>query len=267
MDKLNIYCLTLSSLHYESIIKKSYIPVGLGDDNFNKKWLTDKEGKNISLKNPFYGEYTFHYNIWKNELILKDKNDWIGFCTYRRFWSQDSILKTNLSFERDILKTIPIQWTNHDSILVEPIFTNTTKLSKIIKHGKKILINNPLLFFNKSKITIKTHFDMYHGYGNLDKAIDLLDVIDRQKFRNYVENNVYFNPYNMFICKGKKILFDYYAAVFPWLKRCEDVFGFDLGESYGKKRIYGFLAERFLSYWFNEYANPKNWPIYFKNIN
>ena len=74
MDKLNIYCLTLSSLHYESIIKKSYIPVGLGDDNFDKKWLTDKEGKNISLKNPFYGEYTFHYNIWKNELILKDKN-------------------------------------------------------------------------------------------------------------------------------------------------------------------------------------------------
>ena len=96
MDKLNIYCLTLSSLHYESIIKKSYIPVGLGDDNFDKKWLTDKEGKNISLKNPFYGEYTFHYNILKNELILKDKNDWIGFCTYRRFWSQDSILKTNL---------------------------------------------------------------------------------------------------------------------------------------------------------------------------
>ena len=240
MDKLNIYCLTLSSLHYESIIKKSYIPVGLGEDNFDKKWLTDKEGKNISLKNPFYGEYTFHYNIWKNELILKDKNDWIGFCTYRRFWSQDSILKTNLSFERDILKTIPIQWTNHDSILVEPIFTNTTKLSKIIKHGKKILMNNPLLFFDKSKITIKTHFDMYHGYGNLDKAIDLLDVIDRQKFRNYVENNVYFNPYNMFICKGKKILFDYYAAVFPWLKRCEDVFGFDLGESYGKKEFMDF---------------------------
>ena len=45
-------------------------------------------------------------------------------------------------------------------------------------------MNNPLLFFDKSKITIKTHFDMYHGYGNLDKAIDLLDVIDRQKFRN-----------------------------------------------------------------------------------
>ena len=169
MDKLNIYCLTLSSLHYESIIKKNYIPVGLGDDNFDKKWLTDKEGKNISLKNPFYGEYTFHYNIWKNELILRDKNDWIGFCTYRRFWSQDSILKTNFSFQRDILKTIPNQWTNHNSILVEPIFTNTTKLSKIIKHGKKILINNPLLFFDKSKITIKTHFDMYHGYGNLDK--------------------------------------------------------------------------------------------------
>ena len=198
MNKLNIYCLSLSSLHYESILKKNYIPVGLGDDNFDKRWLTDKEGKNISIKNPFYGEYTFHYNIWKNELISKDKDQWIGFCTYRRFWSQNSKINTNFSFQRDILQVIPNQWSNHDSVLVEPIFTNNTKLSKIIKHGKKILINNPMLFFDKSKITIKTHFDMYHGYGNLDKAIDLMDINDRQKFRNYVENKVYFNPYNMF---------------------------------------------------------------------
>ena len=47
---------------------------------------------------------------------------------------------------------------------------------------------------------------------------------------------------------------------------CINIFEFKMGDSYGKKRIYGFLAERFLSYWFNNYANPINWPVYFKDI-
>ena len=34
------------------------------------------------------------------------------------------------------------------------------------------------------------------------------------------------------------------------LERCEEIFGFNL-EGYGKIRIYGFLAERYLSYWFD----------------
>ena len=42
----------------------------------------------------------------------------------------------------------------------EEIFVNKTKLSKIIKHGKKILIDNPFIFFNKNKISIKIHFDI-----------------------------------------------------------------------------------------------------------
>ena len=69
----------------------------------------------------------------------------------------------------------------------------------------------------------------------------------------------------MFICKNKQILFEYYNTIFPWLKNCESVFGFDLGEKYGKKRIYGFLAERFLSYWFSTYTKALNWPIIFKD--
>ena len=266
MNNLKIYCLSLSDSHYKSIIDKDYIPVGLGTDNFKKGWLNDKGQKNISEKNPLYGEYTFHYNIWKNDLISENSKNWIGFCTYRRFWSQENNIKDNFNLDKDILRSIPNQWKNYDSVLVNPIFTNSTKLSKIIKHGKKILIKNPMLFFDKSKITIKVHFDMYHGIGNLDKAIDLMDLKDKDKFRNYVETEVEFNPYNMFICKNRKILFEYYSAVFPWLERCESIFGFNLGESYGKKRIYGFLAERFLSYWFKSYTKSIIWPIYFKNI-
>jgi len=265
MSKINIYCLSLFKSDYKRIIKNNYIPVGLGNANFTSNWLTDDIGKNISYKNPYYGEYTFHYNIWKNDSILKEHTGWIGFCTYRRFWLQNKISIEDNSLNKDILKKIPNEWKNYDSILVQPIKTNKTKLSKVFKHGKKIFIKNPLLFFDKNKITIKVHFDMYHGYGNLDKAINVMDKKHREKFRNFVNNKIEFNPYNMFICKNKQILFEYYKTIFPWLKNCESVFGFDLGEKYGKKRIYGFLAERFLSYWFSTYTKALNWPIIFKD--
>ena len=43
-------------------------------------------------------------------------------------------------------------------------------------------------------------------------------------------------------------------------------FGFDL-KGYGNIRIYGFLTERFLPFWFNKYANTLEWPIIFYDLN
>lgn len=79
-----MFCLTLEPNHYEFIKQLGYIPVGLGDKNFNNNWLSDKSGKNISEKNKNYGEYTYHYWIWQNYLDKLD-NKWIGFCQYRKF--------------------------------------------------------------------------------------------------------------------------------------------------------------------------------------
>ena len=43
---------------------------------------------------------------------------------------------------------------------------------------------------------------MNHGFGNLDKAINLLGD-DRSEFRDFVNQNVKFNPHIMFITKPK----------------------------------------------------------------
>ena len=48
-------------------------------------------------------------------------------------------------------------------------------------------------------------------------------------------------------------------------KKCEKIFGFNL-EGYGKTRMYAFLAERYLSYWFNKYTKPLLWPVIFFDI-
>ena len=105
-----------------------------------------------------------------------------------------------------------------------------------------------------------------HGRNNLDKAIDLLNNDNKDDFRKFVNDEVSFNPHNMFICKSKKILLSYYNEVFPWLENCEKLFGFNNLKGYGLTRIYGFLAERFMSYWFKKNAKYKELPILFHDI-
>jgi hypothetical protein len=264
---MRMYCLTIHNNHYDKINRLGYVPVGLGKNIHFKDFLTDSKGENISAKNPFYGEYTFHYWIWKNE-IKNLNNDWVGFCQYRKFWSvkEDKINYDNLEMLNDILlKKIPQKYENYETILGEPLFINQFKLTKFLKKNFIKIIKNPHLLFNKKKRNIKFHFDLMHGEGNLKKAINLLDQKDRTDFENFVNMEVSFNPHNMFICKSNKILNNYYDSIFPWLERCEKEFGFEL-DGYGLKRIYGFLAERYMSFWFKKYTNFTTIPIIFKDI-
>ena len=64
----------------------------------------------------------------------------------------------------------------------------------------------------------------------------------------------------------KKLLISYYEEIFTWLSNCEKLFGFENLKGFGLTRIYGFLAERFMSYWFKKNANFKEIPIIFHDI-
>ena len=57
----------------------------------------------------------------------------------------------------------------------------------------------------------------------------------------------------------------YEPSIFEWLDKCEKVFGFNL-KGYGQIRIYAFLAERFLPFWFKKYAKCLEWPIIFNDL-
>ena len=137
---------------------------------------------------------------------------------------------------------------------------------KFLKNGFPLVVSNPKVLFNEKARNIKFHFDLMHGRNNLDKAIDLLNRENKDDFRNFVNNEVSFNPHNMFICKSKKLLSSYYKEIFPWLEKCEQLFGFEGLKGYGLIRIYGFLAERFMSYWFKKNVKFKELPILFHDI-
>ena len=258
----------MNSNHLNFIKEINYIPVGLGTDEFSKDWVRDNTGDNISEKNKYYGEYTFHYWLWKNYLDKID-DEWIGFCQYRKFWSKENhnlLPNSSAQLRPLILNEIPKVYENYDVILGDEYFINQLKIMKFLKKGFKLIINKPSYLFNKKKRNIKFHFDLMHGYKNLDKAIELLDNNNRNDFNNFINQKVSFNPHNMFICKSKQILADYYSTIFPWLERCEKEFGFSKLEGYGLTRIYGFLAERFMSYWFQKNTKFKTMPIVFYDI-
>ena len=62
------------------------------------------------------------------------------------------------------------------------------------------------------------------------------------------------------------IMDNYFKSVFKWLGKCEEEFGFNL-DGYSQKRIYAFLAERYLSFWFQKHAKYLVWPIFFYDTN
>ena len=273
MNSHKIFCMCLNSHHLENLKKLEYIPVGLGKQNYDSEWFRDNTGDNISLKNPFYGEYTFYYWIWKNFLNDYPDNQWLGFCGYRYHWSQKSTvcseeinkIVNKENFQDYVLKQIPLEWNDYDVILGEEMIINNWKFSKIFKHAPKKFLMNPKFFFKKNQ-NIKLHFDVFHGEGIMDKAISCLDKKEKADFEIFVNQKNSFNRENLFFCKSKKLMNDYFKSVFAWLEKCEVEFGFEL-KGYSLKRLYAFLAERYLSYWFQKYSKYKTWPIFFYDTN
>ena len=264
MNNLEIFCICIHNKLLDKIKEFNYTPVGLGTDTFSSGWTRDNVGVNISSKNKFYGELTFHYWLWKNKLNSIDKDKWIGFCGYRRFWKNkcsDSDMSLNIN--QKILKKVHPSWENYDVILGEHIFLDQIPLIKIIKYGKTAFLRNPKAIFKRGR-TIRFQFDMFHGNGVLDKAINLLDQNEREDFKFYVRNNISFNCGNMFICRSKELMNRYYETIFPWLEKCEATFGFKF-KGY-ESRIYGFLAERFMAFWFNKHSKVLEIPVIYHDL-
>ena len=258
---LLIFCVTDKVLPFS--LNFPYKFAGVGKNNFPHDYLLSNTLDNIYYKEKYYSELTFHYWFWKNELKNITKNTWIGFCQKRRFWKKNFFIDKNIDFsnlKNFILTEIPEQWTGYNSVICESIYVNKINRIKILKRGFKSLIKNPQILFNISKQTVKLHFDMHHGHGNLEKAITLLNDDDREEFKIFVNNCICFNPHIMFIAKAC-VAEKWFSSLFPWLFRCEKIFGFDNLKGYDTQRLYAYLAERYLSFWFKKYTKFIEWQV------
>mgnify|MGYP001228549271 CR=1 FL=1 len=260
MDKkLEIYCVTNKRIKY--LENFEYKLAAVGKENFPDNYMKSNLNQNIFYKEQYYSELTFHYWFWKNKL-KKDDDKWIGFCQRRRFWinkESENRKINNKNFNEIFLTKAQKEWENYDSIICKPISINNVKKMKMIKKGFSNILKNPSIFFDTNKQNIKLHFDLHHGNGNLDKAISLLDKNDKDDFYEYVVSKTHYNPHIMFISKPE-ILEKWFSTLFPWLKRCEKIFGFQNLKGYETTRIYAYLAERYLSFWFKKYSSALEWP-------
>ena len=261
MNNLEVFCITNKKI--EALEKLNLKLAGVGKDDFPENYINTKTGKNIQNKEEFYSELTFHYWFWKNQLYKYEDNIWIGFCQKRRFWIKKNIdIKNFEQLKENILEEIPKEWENYEVILCNPIKVNYAKKMKMIKRGWRNLLVEPSIFFDVSKQNIKLQFDMFHGYGILDKAIELLDYEEAEDFKKYVNSKTEFSPNIMFITQ-KKIMLRYFESVFNWLIKCEKTFGFEKLKGYETGRLYAYLAERYLSYWFEKHHKVKYCPWIF----
>ena len=259
-NELKIYCVTNKKVDFVS--KPEYYLSWVGTDETPKNYISCNYKDNIYYKEKFYSELTFHYWFWKNLLQNEDQKKWIGFCQKRRFWIKETI-NSNITKENinDYLISEPLNdWSEYEAIICKPIKVSGAKKSKILKRGWRNIIHDPSILFLKKKENILLHFDMHHGYGNLEKAINELTDDDKKDFKNYVIKNDSFNPHLMFIAKPN-IINKWFENLFPWLDRCEKQFKFKHLKNYDTGRLYAYLAERYLSYWFrkNTKFKEENW--------
>ena len=259
MKNLKMYCVTNKVLDF--VDSTNYNIGWVGQEKPPKNYILCNSEDNIFFKEKYYSELTFQYWYWKNKLDLQDES-WIGFCQKRRFWINKKSINDEIEgnfFSNHVLQSVPDEWSGFDSVICEPIYVNKVKKMKMIKRGFKSIIRNPSIFFNEEMQSLKFHFDMHHGYGNLNKAISLLNYEDRADFLNYSNNSISYNPHIMFITRPS-IINRWFEALFPWLFRCEKEFGFRNLRGYDTKRLYAYLAERYLSFWFNKYTKTIIWP-------
>ena len=263
--ELEIYCITNKRL--KILENFSYNLCWVGSEVTPAGYLSCDKDDNIFFKEKYYSELTFQYWYWKNLLSLENKN-WIGFCQKRRFWLKKKNINkiSHDNFKESILNYPDEAWNNYDSIICNSIKLNKVNKSKILKRGFRNFLRNPKILFNEEERNISLHFDMHHGYGNLEKAINVMDIRDREDFREYVNSKTFFNPHIMFISKSH-IIHQWFNDLFNWLFECEKVFGFNILKGYDTTRLYAYLAERYLSFWFKKYTNYLEWEwVFYDNM-
>ena len=260
MDRIKFFCVTNKEVNF--LKKENYNLCWVGREEPPKNYIKCDNKINIYYKEKYYSELTFHYWYWKNMLPNETDNQWIGFCQKRRYWinceNASKINKENIN--QHLYEYAPESWKQFDVILCKPISVSGVKKSNILKRGFKSFLREPSILFDEKKQNLFLHFDMRHGYGNLQKAINVMPGKDRIQFENFMRKNTSFHPHIMFISKPK-VMKLWFKNLFEWLENCEKQFNFEDLKGYDTQRLLAYLSERYLSYWFQKNFKCKevNW--------
>lgn len=189
-----------------------YVPLHVGRAlGGDLGYLGDDTGDSISELNPYYGELTGLYWLWKNENELTE-NDIIGICHYRRYFC-----------------------TENKKIMKQSDFEKVLEQSDI-------MVSNAMY----APGTYKDYYGEAHNLQDLLAAGEVIKELypeDYAVFCQMIEDNKF---YYGNLCVTRKKIFDEYCAwlfsIFFELSKRVDVSDYD---NY-HKRLFGFLSEELL---------------------
>lgn len=264
-----IFCTSLEPVNYFNNFYPKIKMIGLGNYLFQKPWININKGKNISHKFHSYADLTAQYFVWKNFLQKYNKNDWIGFAQYRRFWIKKIINKEYpIDKLEDLILTKPdCTWKNYEAVIPSPFFFR----NRIIKITKNFLLLKFLKDLNsiKYKVSVLTQFEQSLGYGGKDIIVDIIKMLPVEHqigFKNFLNDRNYLSAHGMYISK-KEIIENYSNILFNWFLKCENILNKTNDLPLIKnKRIFQYINERFLDYWMSSNLKVIRWPVAMYNV-
>jgi hypothetical protein len=245
--------------------------VGCGNSiAFPSSWQKSNEKKNISEKFFSYADLVGHYYIWKNCLDKYQQDTWIGFSQYRRLWIKNKI--TNdlelKSLNRIILTDIDESWNKYDAI-IPPAFFFRKKKKEIVKNILLFPIKRDVSLF-KYKTTVLDQFAQSLGPFGKDLIFEIIKYLppsESYDFLEFLKSRTHLSAHGMYISKVK-IINRYSKLIFEWFLKCENIINKNNNLPLIKNsRIFQYINERFLDYWFSKYCKVLRWPMIMYNKN
>ena len=245
--------------------------VGCGNKfKFPINWHLSSTKKNISEKFLSYADLVGHYYIWKNFLDKYNQDSWVGFSQYRRLWIKNKInnnVELNV-LDRIILTDIDESWNEYDAI-IPPAFFFRKKKKEILKNILLFPIKRDISLF-KYKTTVLDQFAQSLGPFGKDLIFEIIQYLPTSEsydFLEFLKTRTYLSAHGMYISKVK-IINQYSNLIFEWFLKCENIINKNNNLPLIKNsRIFQYINERFLDYWFSKYHKVLRWPMIMYNEN
>jgi hypothetical protein len=239
-------------------LETPFIPLYVGAEATaaNENELRDNRGDNISELNPYFCELTGLYWVWKNWAPTAKSDELVGFCHYRRFFSPNRKIEKFDEISNGEIDRLAylLKDALFDVILPEqtsfPIKQHWFSLSKRLNKVK----------LPWQELNLIEQYGLEHNLSDILLAVDLLSQPHRLNFQKYLEGKQ-FAPFNMFITSPENAI-NYFELLFPWLFELQKKIDLTSRTPY-QSRIFGFIAERFCSYYFNTFHQPTFVPVSF----
>lgn len=204
--------------------------------------LRDSIGINVAERSQYYGELSGHYWVWKN-FLPNTKDEYIGFCHYRRF----------LDFGITPMPDVPFKPMFLDDF--KNIFQHYTG-STILNCIKEYDIVLPHKFYFQQ--SLYEQYIKYHPKKEMDLALDVL----KELYPDYSETAKQVMDSNeLYICLNfimkKELLNDYMEWIFSILTLVEERSNWSEYTDYLSIRVAAFLAERFFNIWLSHNIKTK----------